>query len=140
MRGLYSPEILGQAMVLARYPWVPDAQHHGAARSRSCGSSIELSLGTDVAGAIREIGVRPHACAVGQAAAAVFAEHARGCSRSDIAMARAALAAWLAGEGKLPAWPGVGLLDPALAYPARHAAILLAWDAALDALPEHVLP
>lgn len=139
-RGLYTPEVLGQAMALARYPWVSDAPYHGAARSRSCGSSIELSLGTDAAGAIQTIGVRPHACAVGQAAAAVFAEHAFGCSRSDIAMARASLATWLAGEGKLPAWPGVGLLEPALAYPARHAAILLAWDAALDALPKQVCP
>ncbi|MGE8131985.1 iron-sulfur cluster assembly scaffold protein [Novosphingobium subterraneum] len=139
-RGLYTPDILGQAMVLAQYPWVPDAPYHGAARSRSCGSSIELSLRTDDTGAIEAVGVRPHACAVGQAAAAVFAEQAAGRSRTDIARARVTLAAWLAGEGNQPEWPGIHLLNPALAYPARHASILLAWDAALDALPEHVLP
>ena len=59
---------------------------------------------------------------------------------SAMARARVTLAAWLVGEGNQPEWPGIHLLNPALAYPARHAAILLAWDAALDALPEHVLP
>jgi hypothetical protein len=71
---------------------------------------------------------------VGQAAAHVFASGAATRTRAEIADARAALAAWLAGDAAAPDWPGVLLVEPALAYPARHDAILLAWDAALQAM------
>lgn len=134
VRGLYSAEILAKAMELAAHPWSAGATWQGAARSRSCGSAIELSIETDKAERITAVGVRPHACAVGQAAAAVFVASALGRDRDEIALARAAIADWLAGAGSQPDWPGIEVLGPALAYPARHAAILLAWDAALMAL------
>jgi len=133
-RGLYTPEILAAAMGLAEYPWEESLPFQGSARSRSCGSVIELGLSTDDAGNIERIALRPHACAVGQAAAGIFARSANARNRADIAAARNALAHWLADEGPEPAWPGIALLAPARAYPARHAAILLAWDAALAAL------
>lgn len=133
--GLYTPEILAAAVGLAGYPFNEGLPFHGEARSRSCGSTISLSLALDEAGAITQLGIRPHACAVGQAAATLFAGHALGQTRSQVAAARNELALWLAGEGAEPPWPGIVLLDPARAYPARHAAILLAWDAALAAIP-----
>ncbi|MBB4613858.1 iron-sulfur cluster assembly scaffold protein [Novosphingobium taihuense] len=137
-RGLYTPEILAGAMGLAEFPWDESLPLKGSARSRSCGSAIELALSTDAAGSIDRLALRPHACAVGQAAANIFARSARGRSRSEIAAARDAIAQWLAGEGGGPEWPGIDLLAPALGYPARHAAILLAWEAALVALPAPV--
>lgn len=137
-RGLYTPEILAGAMGLSEFPWDETLPLRGSARSRSCGSAIELGLSIDAAGSIDRLALRPHACAVGQAAANIFARSARGRTRADIALARDSLARWLAGEGSEPDWPGVGLLAPALGYPARHAAILLAWDAALEALPAQV--
>ncbi|MFN3456531.1 MAG: iron-sulfur cluster assembly scaffold protein [Novosphingobium sp.] len=133
-RGLYTPEILAAAMGLADYPWEESLPFQGAARSRSCGSAIELGVSLDAAGNIDRIALRPHACAVGQAAASIFARSANGRNSADIAAARNALAHWLADEGAEPDWPGIALLAPARAYPARHAAILLAWDAALAAL------
>lgn len=133
-RGLYTPQILAKAMELNRFPWDELAGRKGAARSRSCGSLVELSVAVRDDGRITALGVRPHACAVGQAAAAIFAESALGRNAADLAEARQALASWLAGSGEMPDWPGIALLEPALAYPARHAAILLAWDAALQAL------
>ena len=78
--------------------------------------------------------MRPHACAVGQAAAALFAQSAEGRNAAELAESCVLLTAWLAGEGDVPDWPGIALLEPARAYPARHAAILLAWEAALVAL------
>lgn len=137
-RGLYTPEVLAAAMDLAAHPWREDMPFMGNARSRSCGSTINLALATDPSGAVTAIAVRPHACAIGQAAAAQFVRGAIGLTRADIADARASLVLWLAGEAPQPDWPGLALLDPARAYPARHGAILLAWDAALDALPEQV--
>ncbi|WP_338465745.1 iron-sulfur cluster assembly scaffold protein [Novosphingobium sp. ZN18A2] len=133
-KGLYTPEILAAATGLSAWPWDEGLPLRGNARSRSCGSSIALALGTDDAGAIRAIGIRPHACAVGQAAAQVFARSATGKAADDLKQARQQIAAWLAGDPAAPDWPGISLLDNARAYPARHAAILLAWDAAIDAL------
>ena len=93
-----------------------------------------MGLDMDAGGRIARLGLRPHACAVGQAAASVFAVGAAGRTQSEIAAARSALAAWLGGIGSVPDWPGIDLVAPAMAYPARHGAILLAWDAALAAM------
>lgn len=131
---LYSPEILAAAVGLAAFPFDDALPLHGEARSRSCGSSLRIGLSLDGQGCIARIGCRAQACAVGQAAAQVFASAAPGRSADDIAAARIALAQWLTGEEAAPEWPGIALLNPARGYPARHGAILLAWDAALAAL------
>ena len=131
---LYSPEILAAAVALADFPIDPALPLLGEARSRSCGSTLTLALALDAQGRIIRIGCRAQACAVGQAAAHVFLAAAPGRTADEVADARQALAAWLSGEGPPPEWPGIALLDPVRAYPARHGAILLAWDAALAAL------
>lgn len=133
-RGLYTPEILAAATALANWPWEPSLPLQGEARSRSCGSGIALALDIAEDGTITRLGLRPHACAVGQAAAHVFAQSAIGRSRADIAEGRQQIDDWLKGDGPLPDWPGIALIAPAQAYPARHGAIVLAWDVALAAL------
>lgn len=133
-RGLYTPDILAAAMGLTAFPWDDSLPLKGTARSRSCGSTIEIGLSLDSGGKLAALGLKPHACAVGQAAASIFAKNAVGRDEADIRAARAAVAQWLVGDGKPPDWPDVRLLDRARDYPARHGAILLAWDAALDAL------
>ena len=131
---LYSPEILAAAVGLAEFPLDPALPLHGEARSRSCGSSLKLALSCDEQGRIARIGCRAQACAVGQAAAQIFAIAAPGHSAEQIASTRTELAQWLTGDGPAPNWRGIVLLDAARDYPARHGAILLAWDAALVAL------
>ncbi|WP_245647678.1 iron-sulfur cluster assembly scaffold protein [Novosphingobium lentum] len=132
---LYTPEILAAATGLAGFPLADDLPLRADARSRSCGSSIAMGLALDSQGCVARIGLRPHACAVGQAAAFVFARAAPGRSRADLAAARDGIAAWLDGSDDAPDWPGIALLEPVRGYPARHAAVLLAWDAALAAMP-----
>ena len=131
---LYTPELLGLATGLAHWPLDEAASLIGEARSRTCGSTIRLSLELDDSGAIARLGMRVSACAVGQAAAAIFAEAAMGRDNMAIADALAALEAWLEGEGAAPEWPGLAALVPARDFPSRHGAILLPWKAALDAL------
>ena len=70
---LYSPALLGLAVELAEYPLKDDMALRGEARSRSCGSTLQLGCTTDDDGAIAELGMRVSACAVGQASAAIFA-------------------------------------------------------------------
>lgn len=132
---LYTPQVLALAASLADWPWDETLPLQGAARSKSCGSALTLGLATDAAGRIAGIGMKAQACAIGQAAAAIFANAARGQSGDEIVAAERAIRAWLAGEAPRPAWPGLELLDPARAFPARHAAIMLAWQAARELLP-----
>ncbi|BBC73113.1 iron-sulfur cluster scaffold-like protein [Altererythrobacter sp. B11] len=131
---LYTPELLALAVELAAFPSRAEAAAQGEARSPTCGSTIAMDLALDGEGRIEQPGMRVRACAVGQAAAAIFARHAAGKDRSAIAAAQQAITAWLAGEGPLPDWPDFALLEPARAYPGRHGAILLPWNAALAAL------
>lgn len=137
---LYSPEVLGLATRLAAYPLSGDLPLRADARSPACGSRIELGLATDASGAIVRIGLKAQACAIGQAAAAIFAEAATGRSMDDIDGARDALQRWLAGEGLLPDWPGLAAIAPARDFPGRHGAIMLSWNAASQALSSTWIP
>ena len=86
-------------------------------------------------GRIAQPGMMTSACAVGQAASAIFAAGARGRDRADIQRSADVIALWLARpDAPLPDWPGFAPLIPARAYPGRHGAIVLPWKAALDAL------
>lgn len=130
---LYTPEVLALATELAAFPLDETLTWRGEALSRVCGSRI--ALGFDVEGErVWRAGARVTACAIGQAAAAIFLRAADGRPIADLADAHGSIAAWLAGERSLPDWPGLAVLDPARAYHARHAAILLPWKAAMAAL------
>lgn len=131
---LYTPEVLAAAVSLAERPLRGDLGLRGEARSPSCGSRIEVGLALDDDGRIADVGMASRACAIGQASAAVFADHVVGLTPAEIHQARAAIARWLAGQAEMPAWPGLSLVAAARDYPARHGAMMLAWDAACAAL------
>ena len=131
---LYTPELLGLAVSLADYPLDPALPYQGSARSRSCGSTLDAGLALDEEGRVERLGLRVRACAVGQAAAALFAQGTRGRQAAEIEAAHAAIAQWLAEGGEPPDWPGMAALAEARGYPGRHGAIMLPWTAALDAL------
>ena len=130
---LYTSEVLALATALAHFPLADDLPLRGAARSATCGSSIEVGLACSATGIIERVGLCTHACAIGQAAAAVFANHATGRNLAELSQAAVQIEAWLAG-GALPTWPGFAAIAAARDYPARHGAVLLAWRAALVAL------
>lgn len=131
---LYTPEVLAAAVSLAARPLGDELPLRGDARSPSCGSRIELGLAVDDDGRVARVGIASRACAIGQASAAVFADHVVGLTADEIASARSQMAAWLAGNGTMPDWPGLPLVAAARDYPARHGAMMLAWDAACAAL------
>lgn len=137
---LYTPELLALAVELADWPplEVPDA--HGEARSQTCGSTLAMDLAVDESGRIERLGLRVRACAVGQAAAAVFARHALGREAAGIGADLERMEAWLSEQGVAPAWPDLALIEAARAYPARHGAMLLPWKAALAALSSTAAP
>ncbi|NOU02295.1 MAG: iron-sulfur cluster assembly scaffold protein [Novosphingobium sp.] len=131
---LYTPQVLALATSLSAYPVDPGLPRHGTARSVACGSTVTVGLALDPAGTIARIGLSCHACAIGQAATAIFAAAAIGTTRDRIAAAQSALAVWLGGGDELPDWPGLEAIATARGFPGRHGAILLPWKAALAAL------
>jgi NifU-like protein involved in Fe-S cluster formation len=92
-----------------------------------------VDVNVDAAGRVSEVGLLVRACALGQASSSLLGASVIGKSPEELAAARDALTAWLAGEGPLPDWPGFALFTPALPHTARHASIRLAFEAAAEA-------
>jgi NifU-like protein involved in Fe-S cluster formation len=123
---LYNREILALAVALAGFPRLEASSHSGELRAPLCGSRVALDLDIGRDGRIVRVGLGVDACALGQAAATLFARGAVGKSPADLAAGHRALAAWLGGAMDVPPdWPDMAVLAPARDYPARHAAILL---------------
>ncbi|WP_083508114.1 iron-sulfur cluster assembly scaffold protein [Erythrobacter sp. AP23] len=135
---LYSPELLALAVELADHPLDREAIAQGNARSRSCGSVIELSSAHD--DYLAEVGLKVTACAVGQASGAIFAREAQGMDAAAVSEMVSALASWLEGDMPSTILPRLELLEPARPHRGRHEAILLPWRAALDALSKPSAP
>jgi NifU-like protein involved in Fe-S cluster formation len=131
---LYTPELLGLAVELVGWPPLESVAARGEARSPTCGSTLALDLALDSDARIERLGMRVRACAVGQAAAAIFAGGATGRDRREIDGTMDQLASWLEGGGPLPDWPRISAIAAARDYPGRHGAIMLPWKAALAAL------
>lgn len=139
MSALYTTEILRLAMTLAQYPRLAAPTGSADRRAALCGSRISVDVITDDDGRLGKIGLAAWACAMGQASAGLLAAAAAGRTAAQISDAREALATWLASpDAPAPEWPGIAALDPARAYPARHGAILLPFDAAAAAMQEAV--
>lgn len=101
-------------------------------RSPICGSRVTVDVNV-AEGRVSELGMLVRACALGQASASLLGAAAIGKTPAELADARDALTAWLAGEGPAPAWPGLDIFEPALGYTARHPSIRLAFEAAAEA-------
>lgn len=132
---LYTPQVLALATSLAEWPWDPDLTFQGAARSLTCGSTITVGLDLAPCGQIERIGLKVHACAIGQAAAAIFAGGAPGLDQTALSRCEKTIEQWLQDAAALPDWPQLSLITAGRDYPARHGAIMLPWKAALAALP-----
>jgi NifU-like protein involved in Fe-S cluster formation len=131
---LYSQQILALAAHIPLTDRLDDPMATVRRRSPLCGSTIVVDM--DVAqDRVSAYGQDVKACALGQAAASVVGESIVGRTRSEILSARNELEVMLKSDGAVPAPPFSGLeaLIPAREYPNRHASILLALDASLEA-------
>lgn len=130
---LYNADILRLATGNPIERRLDDPAGSSEKRSPICGSrvTVDIDLGED--GRVRAAGMLVRACALGQASSTLLATNLVGRSPEELAVARDALTAWLAGNGEQPEWPGLDVLAPALDYHARHASIRLAFEAAAEA-------
>ncbi len=132
---LYGMDVLRLAASSGAWPLLGPPAARATLRSPVCGSVTTVDLTLDEGGHIARIGIEAKACALGQAAATVFARQAVGRRGDALAVTARDIRAWLAGDGpSVPDWPGLDLLAGARAYPARHAAIALPFEAAARAV------
>jgi NifU-like protein involved in Fe-S cluster formation len=131
---LYDAALLRLATTIPHLGRLPDSQGSAEKRSVVCGSRVVADMVLDGEGRVADLGLEVSACALGQASANLMASHAIGRTPEELAEARDALAAWLAGERETPGdWPDLDRLERALPHGGRHAAIRLPFEAAAEA-------
>jgi len=138
---LYNTAILRLAASIPHAVRLDGPQASVVRVSPVCGSKVTVDLDVDDAGRVARFGQEVRACALGQASAALLGAHVVGRSGAEIAAARDALAAYLKGSADAPGdWPGLDLFAPARPHKARHGSILLAFQAASDAVEAVTVP
>ena len=131
---LYNTRILRLAASVPHAARLDNPQASVVRVSPVCGSRVTVDLDLDEHGRVARFGQEVRASALGQASAALLGESVLGRSGEELAAARAGLAAFLRGDPDAPGdWPGLDVFAPARPHKARHASILLAFDAACAA-------
>jgi NifU-like protein involved in Fe-S cluster formation len=111
----------------------PDAS--ATAHSKICGSTVTVDVrveGGVVSGFAHEV----KACALGQASSSIMGRHVLGSTPQELRDVREAVSRILKANGEPPQgkWEDLKVLEPLRDYKARHASILLTFDAVIDAL------
>jgi NifU-like protein involved in Fe-S cluster formation len=132
---LYTTEILRLAASLSEPRELERADGRAEVRSPTCGSRVALTVQLDEDRRIEAVSQRVHACAFGQASAALVERHARGRTHHEVAEALVDLSRWLVDDqAENASWPGISTLAPARPRKSRHGAILLPFRALLAAI------
>ena len=139
---LYSGRILAMAADMPRTQRLDAPTATAKKRAPLCGSTVTVDV-TLSDGVVTDYGQDVKACALGQAAASVVGGNIVGLTVSEVQAGRDALYAMLKENGPVPPAPfgDLEVLQPAVEYKNRHASIMLAFDATLDAIAtQHTSP
>ncbi|NNK79779.1 MAG: iron-sulfur cluster assembly scaffold protein [Litoreibacter sp.] len=132
---LYSGQILELAADIPLTERLSSPDATVKRRSPLCGSTVTVDIEVSD-GKITGYGQDVKACALGQAAASVVGSVIIGRTAEEVEAARDQLKAMLKSDGPAPDAPfdGLKVLLPAKDYKNRHASIMLALDATVEAL------
>ena len=134
-RPLYTTEILRLAASLHDPHPLEREDGRAELRSPTCGSRISMTVQLDGERRVERLSMQVHACAFGQASAALVNQHGVGRTHDEIADALVIISRWLAQEqDDAGDWPGILALEPARPRKGRHGAILLPFRALLAAI------
>lgn len=135
MMKLYSTRILALAANMPRTERLTAPTASAKRRAPLCGSTVTVDIVLEN-GVIVDFGQDVKACALGQAAASVIGNAIVGLTPAQVELGRNQMLAMLKEDGPVPDAPfdGLEVLTPAKDYKNRHASIMLAFDATLDAL------
>ncbi|MEM1384662.1 MAG: iron-sulfur cluster assembly scaffold protein [Pseudomonadota bacterium] len=134
---LYSDRILALAAEIPRTGRLDAPQGSAMKRSPLCGSTVTVDIAV-ADGKVCDFAQDVKACALGQSSASVLGQGVIGKTRAEIEAGREQLYAMLKQNGDVPGtpWDRLEALLPARDYKNRHASIMLAWDATLEAIDE----
>ena len=132
---LYSGRILELAANIPHLGRLDAPDGTAKRRSPLCGSTVTVDVRLRD-GRIADFAQDVKACALGQAAASVLGGAVVGRTRAEVESARDAVAAMLKSGGPAPDAPfnGFKVLVPAQEYKNRHASIMLALEATVEAM------
>ena len=131
---LYTTEILRLAASLPEPRALEREDGISELRSPTCGSRVATFVQIDAEGRVQDLSQQVHACAFGQASAAILEEHAIGRTAVEMQEAVTGITEWLDGSPEEPQWPGIAALTPARSRKSRHGAILLPFRSLAAAL------
>jgi NifU-like protein involved in Fe-S cluster formation len=137
LNDIYSHRILELASDIPHLGRLPDADASATARSKLCGSvvTVEVKLDGEVVTAFAH---DVKACALGQASSSIMGHHVVGSTVAELRDVREAATRLLKAGGAAPEgkWQDLKVLEPLRDYKARHASILLTFDAVVAAIDQ----
>jgi NifU-like protein involved in Fe-S cluster formation len=135
LNDIYSRRIMELAADIPLLGTLSDADASVTAHSKLCGSTVTiyLKLKDDV---VTQFAHEVRACALGQASSSIMGRHVVGSTTAELRAIREDMHRMLKASGDPPSgkWSDLAALEPARELKARHASILLTFDAVVDAL------
>ena len=132
---IYNARILELAANMPKSERLAEPDGTATAHSKLCGSTVSVDLKlTDTR--VTAFAQTVKACLLGQAAAAVMAQHILGSTAQELREVGRSMRKMLKEGGPPPAgrWADLAVLQPVKDYKARHASTLLVFDAVETAL------
>jgi NifU-like protein involved in Fe-S cluster formation len=138
LNDIYSRRILELAADIPHLGRLPDADASATARSKLCGSTVTVDVKLEE-NVVTAFAHDVKACALGQASSSIMGRHVVGSTVEELRDVREAATRLLKAGGAAPEgkWQDLKVLEPLRDYKARHASILLTFDAVVEAI-DHI--
>jgi NifU-like protein involved in Fe-S cluster formation len=132
---LYNQQILDLCADVPRLGRLPDAHGSSTRYSKLCGSSITIDVKLE-GGRISDFAMELEADALGKAAASFLARHVVGKNLNELKALCGTMHAMLESNGAPPEgeWADLKMFEGVRDYPARHASLLLPFEALVAAV------
>ena len=137
LNDIYSRRILELAAAIPRLGRLPDADASASAHSRLCGSTVTVDVKIED-GRVTDFAHEVRACALGQASSSIMGRNVLGSTVAELRAVRDETRRMLQEGGSPPGgrWSDLEALEPVRDFKARHASILLTFDAVVDAIAQ----
>jgi len=137
LNDIYSRRILELAAAIPRLGRLPDADASASAHSRLCGSTVTVDVKIED-GRVTDFAHEVRACALGQASSSIMGRNVLGSTVEELRAVRDETRRMLQEGGSPPGgrWSDLEALEPVRDFKARHASILLTFDAVVDAIAQ----
>jgi NifU-like protein involved in Fe-S cluster formation len=135
LNDIYSRRILELAADIPLLGTLADADATAKAHSKLCGSTVKIYLKLD-GNLVSAFAQEVKACALGQASSSIMGRNVIGSTPEELRAVREEVSQMLKAGAEPPKgkWTDLALFEPVRELKARHASILLTFDAVVDAL------